>query len=419
MKLKRDERKRREPLTARGTTTLVGLLKVAEKTFRELGFQNTSVSEICRRAKVSNGTFYQYFTDKADIFHELIAELNRRLQEHMQRAAQSEADPLKRILLIHRAFLSCVQSHTNLYQVFREAEFIREEIPKAFYDGIAKVYIDALLSGVNRGRIRPLDPMVIAYCLIGVAEFLAMRWLIWDKHSLPKAALQSSMEFITYGLDTGIKTVQKPKSRKLESLEADEREAPQTQGEATRNELLKAAEAIFGEQGFYKTSIADITKRAGVAQGTFYLYFPSKVAIFIELVRQINEALRERARQAISDLQDRREIEREGFYAFFHFIKEHKRAYRIVREAEFVDEETGQWYYKRLASSYIKGLQEGMERGQIRALDPEMLAYALMGIGHFMGLKWIVWEGHERVPEKAFEEMMGFIMHGISARLST
>ncbi|CAH2714699.1 putative HTH-type transcriptional regulator YvdT [Neobacillus rhizosphaerae] len=45
------------------------------------------------------------------------------------------------------------------------------------------------------------------------------------------------------------------------------------------NKILNAAIEVISEKGLDKTSISDIVKRAGVAQGTFYLYFSSKKAL--------------------------------------------------------------------------------------------------------------------------------------------
>jgi len=54
-----------------------------------------------------------------------------------------------------------------------------------------------------------------------------------------------------------------------------------------------------------------------------------------------------------------------------------------------------------------------MREGQIRRSDPEALAYALMGIGHFIGVRWVLWE-RRAVPDPVFESMMEFILHGLS-----
>lgn len=56
--------------------------------------------------------------------------------------------------------------------------------------------------------------------------------------------------------------------------------------EARPAELLAAALDCFAEKGFAATRMDDIARRAGVAKGTFYLYFPSKEAVFEALVRE-------------------------------------------------------------------------------------------------------------------------------------
>ncbi len=183
-------------------------------------------------------------------------------------------------------------------------------------------------------------------------------------------------------------------------------------GQQTRQKLLEAAEAVFGEKGYERASVAEITQRAGVAQGTFYVYFPDKKAAFVELVKELSHRLRREIAEAVAGLSDRMEIERVGFRTFFSFVQEHRNLYKIVRQAEFVDEEIFRWYYRRLAEGYARGLARAMEEGQIRRLDPECLAYCLMGIGDFLGMRWVLWDG-ESPPDEVFETMMAFIRHGM------
>jgi AcrR family transcriptional regulator len=185
-------------------------------------------------------------------------------------------------------------------------------------------------------------------------------------------------------------------------------------GQRTRQRLLDAAEAAFGQRGYFATSIVDVTRRARVAQGTFYIYFPGKRAIFTELVRQRSRDVRRTIQEAVRGLGDRAEIERAGFAAFFRFIDRHRSMYRIVRQAEFVDPAIFRWYYRHFAEGYVSGLREAQRAGQVREIDPEVLAFCLMGIGDFVGMRWVLWE--RRGPSAAVVDgMMKFILQGLAA----
>lgn len=165
-------------------------------------------------------------------------------------------------------------------------------------------------------------------------------------------------------------------------------------GEATRSKLLDAAEHEFGENGFHAASVASITRRAGVAQGTFYLYFASKEEAMRELVAHMGHALRSELSHAIAGAAGRMEAERRGFEAFVRFALAHDNLYRVVMESQFVDEAVYRDYYRRIADGYARGLEAAQQRGEIRAGDPESQAWALMGIAHFLGLR-AIWAGGE------------------------
>jgi AcrR family transcriptional regulator len=163
-------------------------------------------------------------------------------------------------------------------------------------------------------------------------------------------------------------------------------------GEATRQRLMDAAEEIFGTKGFYNTSVGEIAAKAGVAQGTFYLYFPSKIDIFKALVEHLSHVLRQKTEIATQGAKDRLEAERLGIETFYRFVDRHRNLYRIVRQAEFVDEDLYKWYYKRMARGYAQKLAEAMARGEIRQMDPELAAWCLMGISDYTGMRYILWE---------------------------
>ena len=69
--------------------------------------------------------------------------------------------------------------------------------------------------------------------------------------------------------------------------------------ESKRQSLLAAAYELFLERGTAKTSVGDITERAGVAKGTFYLYFSDKASLLEALCFQISYDLMQRAYDAM------------------------------------------------------------------------------------------------------------------------
>jgi len=188
-----------------------------------------------------------------------------------------------------------------------------------------------------------------------------------------------------------------------------------TKGDLTRQKLLEAAMELFGTKGYHATSVVEITMRAGVAQGTFYIYFASKLEIYRALVDKLTREVRRAIRAKVADLDNRLDIEREGFRAYFAYAKQNRNLYRIIREAEFVDNELYQRHYRSIAEGYIAGLQAAIETGQIRAIDPSTVAYCLMGMGEFMGLRWILWEKKE-VSNEDLDALMDFVYHGIAPK---
>lgn len=186
-------------------------------------------------------------------------------------------------------------------------------------------------------------------------------------------------------------------------------------GQKTRAQLLEAAEAVFGEVGYEQASIAEITRRAGVALGTFYVYFPNKQVVFTQLVDTLGSRLRAALAAGVDGAKGRLDIERAGFRAFFRFAGEHRNLYRIVRQAEFVDVDAYHRYYQSLAGAYAKGLKRAMDAKEIARRDPEVLAWALMGIADMVGMRFVIWKSPAAL-ERVVDEVMALVTHGLAVR---
>ncbi len=199
--------------------------------------------------------------------------------------------------------------------------------------------------------------------------------------------------------------------------------APRTaKGRETRQRILAAAEVVFARHGYHEASVTRITEHAGVGQGTFYLYFASKLDLFEALVDDLNRRVRRAMSEASRAAPNRIDAERAGFRAFFRFTAEHPALYRIVREAELVSPGALRLHYGRIVDGYIEGLRQAGDAGEIGDIDPTVAAWALMGVGEMIGMRWVLWpdgdtgddsdplaSGTSEVPEEVFEQMMLFI----------
>ena len=186
-------------------------------------------------------------------------------------------------------------------------------------------------------------------------------------------------------------------------------------GEATRRRLLNAAELEFGTRGYHGASVSSITQRAEIAQGTFYLYFRSKEEMFLQLVKDIGHQLRAHSAQAIARAGNRIEAERLGLEAFLQFAARHRGLYRIVQESQFVDPAVFREYYEKLADGYAAALERAARNGELAKGDAETRAWVMMGIGHFLGMKWSLWQ-KQAPPPQVLDEVMSFVTKGMAPR---
>jgi AcrR family transcriptional regulator len=183
-------------------------------------------------------------------------------------------------------------------------------------------------------------------------------------------------------------------------------------GARTRAKIVAAAEEVFTELGFHEASIVKITEAAGVAQGTFYLYFASKQEVFEEVVLDLNRRIRHFVNEAAKEGTSRLEREVLGFRAYFRFAAENPALYRIMRQAEFVAPDALKLHYERFSEAYVTGLRDAMDSGEIAEADPVVITWALMGIAELFGIR-TVWEG---IPEAELLELEAFIGRALGAR---
>lgn len=197
---------------------------------------------------------------------------------------------------------------------------------------------------------------------------------------------------------------------------------PRTErGRKTLRRLIEAAAAEFGERGFHEAAITGITRRAGVALGTFYTYFESKEEVFRALVLDMSRATRAHVAEAVKGAPDRLAAERIGLEAFIAFTRKHPELYRIIEEAQFVAHDVYREHYLSFADAYRRNLAGARERGEIAAggasgdKEDEARAWALIGMSVFLGMRYGLWD-EDLSPGEVADIAIELVSEGLRKR---
>ena len=190
---------------------------------------------------------------------------------------------------------------------------------------------------------------------------------------------------------------------------------PKTErGKKTLAKICDAAEKLFSEKSFYTTEVHDIAAKAGVATGTFYVYFKDKSSVFSYLLDELGRNLRRNIKMAKLEVPDASFVEQERitFRVWFSFVREHFSLFHIVWQSMFIDPESFKKYYDRFSKGYISELERYQESGEIREVDSKIMSYAMMGIYTFAALNDAMGED-PKPDDHTIDELIKFMAHGL------
>ncbi len=157
----------------------------------------------------------------------------------------------------------------------------------------------------------------------------------------------------------------------------------------TRERLVSAAAQVFAASGYHASRVSDIVARAGVAQGTFYLYFRSKEAVFLELVdrfftRAIGETLGANdPRDAAGPRDVVAQVRAMWRTLIVRGREQPALVMAIVRDGASLGPAAGErvrGYYQRVAEDVAAYVTVALERGLMRRLDPRLVGWLVTGL---------------------------------------
>jgi AcrR family transcriptional regulator len=190
--------------------------------------------------------------------------------------------------------------------------------------------------------------------------------------------------------------------------------------DARRQSLIDAARSLFAAGGYHATTVDDITRAAGVAKGTFYLYFTEKREIYYEVIRGFMQLIKDIGRSVGQTSPDPLDFfartEKAAVELMNIFVENRQLARLAYRESMGLDhqlEEMIRGFYQEVAELAAANLQVAMDLGLIRPVDPHLVAYAHIGMVERVLLALI--DDPERFPdpEVVVRELMQLSFEGL------
>lgn len=170
-----------EPKTERGEQTLYNIIEAAEKVFYEKGYNGATIKDIAREAGVSVGTIYIYFQDKKSIYDHLLDEYGRYIRKKIAEKVSTAKDRREAEKLGLLVFLEIVKEKKYIYNIIWESLYIDKEKFVDYYKSFANRYLEQINEAVGEGSINPkLDPITTVWALMGISNFIGLRYVIFD-----------------------------------------------------------------------------------------------------------------------------------------------------------------------------------------------------------------------------------------------
>jgi AcrR family transcriptional regulator len=192
---------------------------------------------------------------------------------------------------------------------------------------------------------------------------------------------------------------------------------------STEEKLLHSAIKLMSEKGYHRTTVADIVKAANVAQGTFYIYFDSKKALFLKLMDGFYELLSKGIMSV--DLEIDENITQEEFAMLIRSaIKNVLIVYRdnavlariFLREAMGLEPDFAELWdsiTERLATTGELIMEQAIQKGILPPQNSKIVAHSVVGMIERVAYFWLFQESSLEL-EEVVEALTRFELFGVS-----
>lgn len=174
------------PAAGRNGQKREAILTAAQKVFARKGYHDARTSEIAREAGVAEGTLYNYFSSREDLFLNLFDERWRVFTERVRERTRALDDPSAKLKTIFAAAMKLFITNKALAQIFlletsAGSVFTNSRVALRLADFLDLIE-EILEEGKQSGRYHPdLDTRVARMVIYGTVQGILFSWMLKEK----------------------------------------------------------------------------------------------------------------------------------------------------------------------------------------------------------------------------------------------
>jgi AcrR family transcriptional regulator len=190
---------------------------------------------------------------------------------------------------------------------------------------------------------------------------------------------------------------------------------------ARREEIQRAARAVFAEKGFEAATLEEIAERSELAKGTIYGYFENKEALFFSLIEEILEGQARIIKEAHEMDKTAPEKLCQVVRRYVTYLAERHDLFRILMGQSGgltgnIRDEIRQKYFqvhRHHLDHLVAILEEGARGGELKALPANAMAYVIVGLIHGAMIPLVITQDL-RDEEQVIQTITEVLLHGVA-----
>lgn len=187
--------------------------------------------------------------------------------------------------------------------------------------------------------------------------------------------------------------------------------------ETKKERIIQAAIDVFSEKGVDRTTVSDIVKMAGIAQGTFYLYFPSKLAVMPSIAQVMVEKILHEVKEHIERHASFSHQLKRVIHIVFQMTKDYRDIFALIYAGLASTEYLKEWeaIYAPYYDWMSEWLQQAKDQGVIReSIQPDQTAVLLIGlIESAAEQSYLYSHGDQHAATQKKTEVLEFAKHAL------